>query len=135
MTKISIFKKIELWVCGQYRPIIGRFVAEKFRLAPKSHQNFLFRPDSKIDRFIQKFLPAQKMTDFFFDQTSNNRVFRQLESDFLNCIRVKIARRVHFSHFQNDLRLVWVRKINFKSWDFVIFVDILTWCTFNSRFR
>ena len=53
----TIFLKLQLWVSGQYWPIMGRFMASKVRSIPKSYQNVLFHPDSKIDNFIHKNLP------------------------------------------------------------------------------
>ena len=57
--KNHIFE-IQLWASGRYWPIIGRFVASKVRSIPKSNQNFLFCPDSKIENFVQKnFAPTK----------------------------------------------------------------------------
>ena len=67
MLKKAIFLKFQLWVFGRYWPIIGRNVADKVRLAPKSCQNFLSRPDSKIDDFIsEKHIPPPKKRPLFF---------------------------------------------------------------------
>ena len=46
-------------------PIIGRFVASKVRSIPKSVRNFLSRPKSKIDDFIQKKNTPPKKIDFW----------------------------------------------------------------------
>ena len=66
MLKKVIFLKIQLWASGRDRSIIGRFVAGKVRSIRKSGRNFLSRPKSKIDDFIQKKIPPPKKNRFFF---------------------------------------------------------------------
>ena len=57
MPKKAIFFQIQLWLLwpevADGRPIGGR----KSRSIPNSHQNFLYRPNPKIDDFIQNQTP------------------------------------------------------------------------------
>ena len=65
MLKNAIFLKFQMWVFGQYWPIIGWNIADKVRSTFKSYRNFLYCPNSKIEDFnSKKHTPPQKKGPF-----------------------------------------------------------------------